>query len=179
MITQILDNIKRCSKCKEYKSVKEFSPNKKHKDKLASHCKECRNKTARIYHQQYLEKCRKNSRQRQQKWRKENPEKYQIGLEQYHSTIRGYTRRLYHRIKIRCENPKHPKYKYYGGRGIECLFKNADEFIEYVIDELHVDPRKLETHRIDNNGHYTFGNIEFLTQAEHLKKHGKLSKHIA
>ena len=76
-------------------------------------------------------------------------------------------------MKQRCDNPDNSKFKHYGGRGIECRFESNQEFVDYVINELKVDPRGLEIHRINNDGHYEKGNIEFLTDIDHKKKHKK------
>ena len=66
-------------------------------------------------------------------------------------------------MKERCSNPKRKAYERYGGRGIKCLFNSPDEFINYVINELQIDPRGLQIDRINNNGHYEPGNIRFVT----------------
>ena len=72
-------------------------------------------------------------------------------------------------IKQRCNNPNHKAYKYYGGRGIQNKFKSLDEFRNYIINELQIDPRKLTIDRINNNGNYEKENIRFVTQAENNK----------
>jgi len=84
----------------------------------------------------------------------------------YRKTFIGYLHKLFIVIKQRCNNPKTENYKYYGGRGIKCLFKSADEFIDYVVNKLQVDPRGLQIDRIDNNGNYEPGNIRFVTCKE-------------
>lgn len=53
-------------------------------------------------------------------------------------------------------------YSNYGGRGIKCLFKSSDEFARYVLETLHANPVGLDIDRIDNNGHYTPGNIRLV-----------------
>ena len=75
----------------------------------------------------------------------------------YRSTIKGCLNERFHRMKERCTDPRHPWYKYYGGRGIHCLFDSAKEFIDYVVCELQVDPRGLQIDRINNNGHLSRG----------------------
>ncbi len=95
--------------------------------------------------------------------------KYQ---KRYFNTIKGRLRRIYGSMKNRCNNLKHDHYKNYGGRGIELKF-TIDEFIDYVVNDLQIDPRGLEIHRIDNDGHYEKGNIEFLTSKKHGLKHRK------
>lgn len=92
--------------------------------------------------------------------------------QKYLTTIDGYLRRLYSRMKQRCENPNDAGYKYYGGRGIEVQF-TADEFVDYVVNVLQQDPRGLTIDRIDSDGHYEPGNIWFCTMIQNLAYHGR------
>ncbi len=94
-----------------------------------------------------------------------NKRRYQI----YIATIEGYLRCIYLGICKRCDNPERADYEYYGGRGIQCLFSSAEEFINYVIDELQVDPHGLECDRIDNDGNYEPGNIRFVTHEVNMQ----------
>jgi len=100
-------------------------------------------------------------------------EKRRVYRKKYRKSIRGKVSEVYNSIMQRCNNSKHKKYEYYGGRGIRCLFKSGNEFADYVIDELKIDPRGLQIHRIDNDGHYERGNIVFVTREEHRKLHVK------
>ncbi len=94
------------------------------------------------------------------------------GRKRYLATINGYLRRLYSRMKQRCENPNDGSYQYYGGRGIEVRF-TADEFVDYVVNILKQDPRGLSIDRIDSDGHYEPGNIWFCTMAQNNSYCGK------
>ena len=87
-------------------------------------------------------------------------------------TIVGYLKLTYSNIKHRCKNPGDKAYKYYGGRGIECRFESVDEFIEYVMNKLNVDPRNLDIDRTNNDGHYEPGNIRFITHKENMNNRG-------
>lgn len=89
---------------------------------------------------------------------------------EYRKTINGCLRQKFIGMKTRCNNLNNQDYKRYGGRGIKVLFKDANEFVNYVINDLQIDPRGLSIHRIDNNGHYEPGNIEFLTAVEHGRR---------
>jgi hypothetical protein len=75
-------------------------------------------------------------------------------------------------MKRRCINPECRAYKWYGGRGIKCLF-TSNEFVSYVMDELKVDPRRLECDRIDNDGNYERGNIRFVTHEVNMQNTGR------
>jgi hypothetical protein len=68
----------------------------------------------------------------------------------------------------RCTNPNAPKYALYGGRGIKFLIESADALIAAI------GPRPEGTYpsgkslwslnRIDNDGDYVIGNVEWTTQ---------------
>lgn len=63
----------------------------------------------------------------------------------------------------RCNNPKDPAYRNYGGRGIEWRFASIAEFAT------HVGPRPTSQHTLDRicvNGHYEPGNVQWATRQE-------------
>lgn len=95
----------------------------------------------------------------------------------YCKTLIGNLRHRFRQIKERCNNPKTVGYKYWGGRGIKCLFKSANEFIDYVTNDLGYDTieklKKLQIDRIDNDGHYEKGNIRFVTAKENCNNRQK------
>ena len=128
------------------KSFSEFYKDKSTKSGFTCYCKECQ----KNYHHAHKTKANRNGKN-------------------YRKTIIGCLHNRFGAMKRRCNNSKHPQYKNYGGRGIKCLFKNVDEFINYVIDELRVDPHGLDIDRIDNDGHYEPGNIRLVSHAENLK----------
>lgn len=89
-----------------------------------------------------------------------------------------HLRSVFHNINHRCNNSNDIGYKYYGGRGIQNKFRPFDNFKNYVINELQVDPRGLDCDRIDNNGHYEKGNIRFVTRKENLNNRRNSIRHI-
>jgi hypothetical protein len=67
-------------------------------------------------------------------------------------------------IKNRCNNPKNKKYPLYGGRDIRCLFNTFEEFSCYVQtlpNFSRVQELGLSVNRIDNEGNYKVGNLEW------------------
>jgi len=151
--------MKRCIKCQMMKSLSEFYKNKQTKDGFRPDCKNCCNKYHRKYYQAHkIEKARTMKRYQQS-----HKSKLADYDKKYQKTLLGHLHKRFITIEQRCDNPEHSNYKYYGGHGIKCLFKNANEFIDYVVNELKVDPRGLQIDRIDNDGHYEKGNIRFVT----------------
>lgn len=120
---------------------------KKHQKEIAKYNKQWRNKNA----------------EKQKKYRMKNQDKITKQQKEYIKTVTGCLHRKFCSIKQRCEDQKHPSYKNYGGRGIECRFGSSQEFIGYVINILKVNPCGLQIDRIDNNRHYEKGNIRFVT----------------
>ena len=111
------------------------------------------------------EKGKISTRKNAKLFQEQHPEK----ILRYRKTINGHLRHIFASIKQRCNNPKCKSYKNYGGRGIKCLFKSSNDFVDYVINELQTDPRNLTIDRIDNNGHYEPGNVRFVSYSENLK----------
>ena len=77
---------------------------------------------------------------------------------------------IYHDAKRRCVNPKHKRYKDYGGRGIDFCFVSFEQFITH----LGPRPENFELDRIDNDGNYEIGNVrwvDFSTQQKNKRKY--------
>ena len=70
-------------------------------------------------------------------------------------------------IKTRCNNPNFKFYKYYGGRGIRCYFRDVNHFISHCLTLPNCSP-EFEIDRIDNDDGYCEGNIRFVTRKENL-----------
>ncbi len=71
----------------------------------------------------------------------------------------------------RCHNPRHPKYAYYGGRGVSvCAEWRASGGYERFL--AHVGPRPSAGHsidRIDNARGYEPGNVRWATRSEQMR----------
>ena len=158
---------KRCTKCGMSKPISQFHKSKNRADGHNPHCKQCR----KIYSSTHKHK------QDRKSYMKEHRQEIKKNIEKYHQTIKGHIGRLWNNITTRCNNPKFPGYKNYGGRGIQVKFESLDDFRQYIINELKVDSRGLTIDRIDNEGHYERGNIRFVTRAKNNQnKRCKYSK---
>lgn len=75
----------------------------------------------------------------------------------------------YNMIK-RCENPKNPGYKNYGGKGIRICSQWHDLalFIAWALSHGYRD--NLTIDRIDNDGNYEPGNCQWITKSENSLK---------
>ncbi len=74
--------------------------------------------------------------------------------------------RLWYRIKHRCHNPKHHRYKYYGARGIEVCpewRESYETFRDYINTHLGERPEGHSLDRINNDGNYEPGNVRWAT----------------
>ncbi len=150
---------KRCPKCEQELSIAKFGKSRAKKDGLQSSCTGCRSQQRKEYAAQNQVKLM----QYQKKYREQNQDRIKQQEKKYRNTVAGHLRCIFSAMKHRCNNPKCKTFKYYGGRGIQNKFKSSDEFVGYVIDELKVDPRGLQIDRINNDGHYEKGNIQFVT----------------
>lgn len=150
-------NTKTCTKCNiEKPATKEFfRPDKRYKDGFNSWCRKCHN-TANV------------------NWNSNNPEKCRKHQKKYYKTLRGYITNLMGNIKHRCTNLNSIKYKYYGGRGIECLF-TSEALFDWVVMN-NIEPRGRDIHRIDNDGNYTLDNVEFMDGGLHISLHRQLQE---
>lgn len=71
----------------------------------------------------------------------------------------------YINAKHRCTNPKDPKWKDYGGRGIKFLFTSFEQWFA----ELGPRPGPLfSVDRKDNNEGYEPGNVRWATKSEQI-----------
>ncbi len=78
----------------------------------------------------------------------------------------------FYNAQRRCTVKQWKQYSDYGGRGIKFLFRNFEEFYR------HIGPRPSVFHtldRIDNDGHYAIGNVQWATRKEQAMNRRKRS----
>lgn len=85
----------------------------------------------------------------------------------YHDNVALFN--TWQTMKGRCENPNRPKYKDYGGRGINVCeeWHEASNFILWALS--HGYERGLQLDRIDNDGDYCPENCRFVTPKENSR----------
>ncbi len=152
-----------CLKCRVEKSTDEFSKDNSKKNGLASRCKVCR----AAYNTEYRAGHREEAKVYAKRYSRLFREKRRVSNEKYRASLGGYLYNLHNRMLRRCRERES-----YVVKGIRCLF-TPDGFVEYAVGTLQVDPHGKDCHRIDNDGHYEPGNIEFLSPEDHGEKHGR------
>lgn len=145
---------KKCSYCGKRRPLSKFRKNKSRKDGLQYWCKICCIEYEKEYRRTHKTKANKYRRK-------------------YNSTLIGCLRRRLADIKSRCDNPNHYVYRDYGGRGIKCLFKSVDDFMNHILDDLKPDPRGFNVARINSDGNYEPGNVYLITNSNSQTKRGK------
>lgn len=73
-------------------------------------------------------------------------------------------------VLLRCNNSNAPIYKYYGARGIKCLWVCYEDF-KRDMEPTYQD--NLTLGRIDNDGHYCKENCRWETHAEQNRNYGR------
>lgn len=90
--------------------------------------------------------------------------------------------RAWENMKQRCNNPNHPHYEKYGGRGIKICDKWNNDFIEFYKDLGLKPDNDYSLDRIDVNGNYEPGNCRWASKNiqtyNRRKLKGKSSKYI-
>lgn len=103
-----------------------------------------KNKKSEEYHKNYRKKNRKLIREKNRKYREENP---------WMSTL--------HNIKQRCNNPNHPDYKNYGGKGIKVLITGRElEELWFRDKAYNLDFPSID--RIESDNDYKYDNCRYI-----------------
>ena len=151
------------------------------------------NETDEDRHNRYL-KNKEKALTQMKKWQEAHPEYYQEHKEEIKEWNRAYKQRNPEKFKMikresnykykqkhrwvmnlsnaqqRCNNPKYPCYKSYGGRGIKCLL-TLDE-IKYLWDRDNAELMEQPVCSRDNHDkNYTLENCHFIEKREHNRIH--------
>ena len=71
----------------------------------------------------------------------------------------------YQNARNRCQRPADPRYYTYGARGVEFRFTSFEEFYA----EIGPRPEGMTVDRINTDGHYEPGNIQWSTPIEQVR----------
>lgn len=154
-----------CTKCKvELEATLEnFPPDKQRESGLSSWCRSCKLGYNRSHRETHGAEVRAKDRRHYKTRREDNAAKQK----RYLATVEGYLNHLYHTMSSRCERQR-------SYTGVENKFESPEHFTSYVMNVLQVDPRGRDIHRINNDSNYEPGNIEFLTEDEHVARHNEM-----
>ena len=98
----------------------------------------------------------------------DNPATYAKGL----NRIKAIYSRIvvtHYNVRYRCSNPKDPKYKYYGGKGIKYLLTEIQLLYLWERDEAS-KMEKPSIDRIDPAGNYELKNCRFIELVENVSR---------
>jgi len=92
-----------------------------------------------------------------------------------HGLCYHYLYRTWCTMRQRCSNPKHIKYKHYGGRGITVCDEWLTSFEQFLLD-MGDRPEGHTLSRKDNEGNYCKGNCEWQTYSEQNRNRRKYKR---
>lgn len=69
-------------------------------------------------------------------------------------------------MKTRCYNPRAPKYRDYGARGIRVCKRWQNDFAAFLADVGEAPSPKHTLERVNNDGHYEPRNVRWATPSE-------------
>lgn len=172
-------DMKTCTKCRTPKeaTTENFAHDKNREDGLCPQCKVCQRKyrdsrkgEIKTYNESYYTDHKEEALIIGKQYYTDHREEALAKAKKRHTTIEGYLHNLYHNVNYRCAG-KGESNRTYIEKGVKNKFESAEHLISYVVEILKVDPRGLDCHRIDNDGNYEPGNIEFIDHDEHMKLH--------
>jgi hypothetical protein len=173
---------KKCSKCREIKTIDNFCKSKNSKDGYQYQCREClkqyrENNKKRIkqymekwrkdnneYKKQYMKQWHKNNKEYEKKWRKDNEEYMKEYRKQWELNNREYRNR--YMIQYRNNNSQIKLSRYISG-GIIRSLKNGkngthwEDLVNYTLQDLtsHLEKRFKTGMTWDNQGKWHLDHI--------------------
>jgi len=160
--------------CLQILSTDKFYKNNFKSDKCSVYCKICHkiyyNKNKELIQAQLKKSYYKNREKRLKSakdYNIQNKEKRDLYGEQ--RRLEYPWKIIYNNIKQRCLNKNHPRYKYYGGRGIKCLITKEELKEIWFRDKAYL-LKKPSIDCKDNDENYEYSNCQFIEQSENSTK---------
>lgn len=72
-------------------------------------------------------------------------------------------------MKARCNNPNHPRYEDYGGRGIKVCSEWNNSFTKFAEDMYPKPFKEAQLDRINNEGNYEPSNVRWSSRSENRR----------
>ena len=165
---------KKCTYCKQIKTLTEFYKNTHFNDGHHSHCKECCKERRKEYSRRNKLKISKMKRIYYLKNKTVISERKKLYTQMNYTKIKNWRstcrwRFSYYDAKRRCINPKRKMYHRYGGRNIKFLITLNDFKSLWFRDKAYLMERP-SIDRIDNDGHYEKNNCRFIEWRENTIK---------
>ena len=157
---------KLCKKCNKICPISNFRQHNTSRDGLLYNCNTCQKKLDKIYYN----KNKGRFLTKRKIYRHLNKEKIHDWNENYRMNYPWLS--SYYEARKRCTTKNHNRYHRYGGRGIKCLI-SKDEIKELWFRDKAWLLKKPSIDRIDNDGHYEYGNCRFIELGENSKKGSK------
>lgn len=91
---------------------------------------------------------------------------HKIGTANKHNMTNSAEYHAWSNMIQRCNNPNHPQYSNYGGRGIIVCDRWKSSFENFIRDMGTKPESNLTLERINNNGNYDYSNCKWATYIE-------------
>lgn len=121
----------------------------------------------KIYNKKhYFENRTKHINNSKQYYRNNKEERLKYTIEYYKKY--PYVKTL-NNIRQRCNNPRNPKYTYYGGRGIKCTLSKEDIKLLWFRDKAYL-LKQASIDRKNVDGDYDISNCSFIEMSKNREK---------
>jgi hypothetical protein len=115
------------------------------------------------------EKHREEEIQQGRAWVEKNKERYDLSQIEWNRRHPGHN--CYRSMLNRCFSPKNDHFKHYGGRGITVCerWQGKDGYRNFIADMGDRPSVKHTIDRIDNNGNYEPGNVQWAVKVQQMR----------